>query len=362
MTLNSDSIYYPPNLSLVLKQGLSSDMMGYFVFRTGSYSIFDWGKGYEDIHGSSCTLGINRKLSKSAYDAKVTAGSAASQINFSIVQPVAKGVKGTFQVSMSTAHGFKSSVLATKRITKGTKLSFGIEVAQAMGVTLQLRYILVITKVYRLRHLGRYLSVPILISDEIRAGIIAGALMIPLIGSFLIDNFYLIPKRQASTKKRLAELRESNANILNQRQGEAAEAIDFMRLSVTKKIDHELSKNGLIIVEALYGILPPSNMKRIPSRLEKKLSENDNLYSNFIATDNTARFIDVTIPIQNQVSNSQLFISGGFSKSNMIGFYDPCLGEKKRLRVKYRFQEKIHWVEIGDRETLALPLREHQIS
>lgn len=113
--------------------------MGYFVFQTGSYSIFDWGKGYEDLYSSSCTLGINSKVSKTGYDVAVTAGSAASQIRVSVVQPIVKGVKGTLQLALSTNSGIKSSFFATKRITKLTKITMGVEVATSMGVTFQLR-------------------------------------------------------------------------------------------------------------------------------------------------------------------------------------------------------------------------------
>lgn len=136
---SSDTIYAPPTLSLICKQGLFANSMGYFVFQTGSYSILDWGKGYEDLYSSSCTLGINCKLSKTAYDVAVTAGSAASQVRVSVVQPIVQGVKGTFQVSISTSSGIKSSILATKRITKLTKLSMGVEVATSTGITFQIR-------------------------------------------------------------------------------------------------------------------------------------------------------------------------------------------------------------------------------
>lgn len=206
--------------------------------------------------------------------------------------------------------------------------------------------------------MGRRLVIPILLSDEIRANIIAGSLLVPLIGSVLIDTFYLEPRKKAAIKKRLDELRELNAEVLTQRQAEAKEAIQLMQTSVTKKLGQEIEKNGLVIIEAVYGVLPPSKTKPQARSIASSLSP----FSPLLHPRNSAKFIDVTVPIQNLVANSQVFISGGFSKSNMIGFYDPCLGEKKRLRIKYRFQEKLHWVEIGDRETLALPLREHQIS
>jgi DnaJ family protein C protein 11 len=278
----------------------------------------------------------------------VTAGTADSKLRLSAVQPVGRGVKGTFQVSLSTASGIKSSFLLTKRITKLSKITMGVEVATSIGVTFRLGF----------RRLGRQLVIPILLSDEIRTDIIAGAFLIPMFGTALIDTLYLEPRKKAAYKKRLEELRETNSLVLHQRRQEAEEAIQLMQASVIKKLDQEIEKNGLVIVEAIYGILPPSKTRPRSESITQSLSQ----FSQLLGPTTSSKFLNVTIPIQNLVSNSQLFISGGFSKSNMIGFYDPCLGEKKRLRIKYRFQEKMHWVEVGDRETLALPLREHQIS
>lgn len=44
-------------------------------------------------------------------------------------------------------------------------------------------------------------------------------------------------------------------------------------------------------------------------------------------------------------------------KANIIGFYDPCLGEPKKLRITYRFQGKLHQVEVDDQIPVAAPLR-----
>ncbi|ORY33643.1 hypothetical protein LY90DRAFT_511997 [Neocallimastix californiae] len=70
--------------------------------------------------------------------------------------------------------------------------------------------------------------------------------------------------------------------------------------------------------------------------------------------------INVTIPLQNMINKSQLHL-GGYSKSSLIGFYDPCFGKEKTLRVVYSFQNKIHLVEVGEKIPLFAPLNDHLI-
>jgi hypothetical protein len=41
----------------------------------------------------------------------------------------------------------------------------------------------------------------------------------------------------------------------------------------------------------------------------------------------------------------------------LVGFYDPCVGEAKQLRIVYIFQRQRHEVTINDLDAVALPLR-----
>lgn len=40
-----------------------------------------------------------------------------------------------------------------------------------------------------------------------------------------------------------------------------------------------------------------------------------------------------------------------------MGFYDPCMGEPKQLKIKYQFQRKFHEVIVDDTAPVACPLR-----
>ena len=41
----------------------------------------------------------------------------------------------------------------------------------------------------------------------------------------------------------------------------------------------------------------------------------------------------------------------------LSGFYDPCIGEAKSLKVRYEFRETMHEVVIRDDEILRIPLQ-----
>jgi DnaJ family protein C protein 11 len=45
------------------------------------------------------------------------------------------------------------------------------------------------------------------------------------------------------------------------------------------------------------------------------------------------------------------------NQAQIVGFYDPCLGESKKLRITYKFQGKLHQIEVDDRGAVAAPLR-----
>jgi len=101
--------------------------------------------------------------------------------------------------------------------------------------------------------------------------------------------------------------------------------------------------DGLVIVHASYG----------------KLRNRDeaNATGNAMNEDENDPFVvDVTMPIQFLVENSQLHIPTS-TKSNLVGFYDPCPGEDKHLEVIYLFRNKLHRVVVHDSQPLRAPVQ-----
>lgn len=120
----------------------------------------------------------------------------------------------------------------------------------------------------------------------------------------------------------------------------AESAIKLMMTNVQRKVLVEESRRGLIVVYACYGCLDEDN---------KEVAGQE-------TTEGEERVIDVTIPLQYLVEDSQLHLHESSSKSHLLGFFDPCPGEEKKLYIKYLFKDKLHEVTISDTEAIGLPL------
>jgi len=145
------------------------------------------------------------------------------------------------------------------------------------------------------------------------------------------------------TFRRVKELREENAEFITQKRSEAEDAITLMTRSAEAKMSTERSKNGLIILQADYGLSSAFTDRGI-----RHPGEDANC---------GPMVVDVTIPIQSLVQDSKATIPGGRSKSDLLGFYDPCIGESKKLRIRYLFREQVHEVTVTDKEALRIPMK-----
>jgi DnaJ family protein C protein 11 len=116
-----------------------------------------------------------------------------------------------------------------------------------------------------------------------------------------------------------------------------------MSRSADSKLAAERGKNGLIILEANYGLASAFTDKGIQHPDEDEHGG--------------PMIIDVTVPLQVLVQDSRVTIPGGRGKYDLLGFYDPCIGEGKKLRIKYMFKDVLHEVTVGDRDSLRIPMK-----
>lgn len=140
------------------------------------------------------------------------------------------------------------------------------------------------------------------------------------------NNSYSIFSEQ---KKHEDEAREKQA----ERRREAMNAQEVLR-ALFEQIKEREGSQGLIILEARYGQLGLTT-----------------------TNENTIKIIDVTVPLQALVKDSALRITTTVSKSNLTGFYDPCIGEEKSLFIKYSLRSQIHTIIYKDTDPVILPNR-----
>eukprot|EP00042_Codosiga_hollandica_P014723 m.34274 g.34274 ORF g.34274 m.34274 type:complete len:258 (+) comp43467_c0_seq4:1051-1824(+) len=189
------------------------------------------------------------------------------------------------------------------------------------------------------RHSQSY-SIPIHFTPGITVeGSVAGTL-VPIVVGLCVHRFLIVPYQKYAEAKQRNEKRRQHAHVVAQRKREALMAVRLMQQTATSRIEAETRVQGLIIVEAVYGVLIAGQ--------EHTPSEDDDVV------------IDVTIPVQCLVQESRLQLPAT-SKASLLGFYDPCIDEPKQLRIRYRFQERLHEATFQDAQSVRIPLRGHLI-
>lgn len=211
---------------------------------------------------------------------------------------------------------------ASKQLTEYSRLGAVLSVGNITGVVLNIL-------LTRGKH--KY-SIPITLSDIIEpVAIMYGtALPLTLFASlhFLVVSPYLKRKKEEDDEKKAHEM----AVQIQKARDEAKAAVALMREGYERCLNVEQIKGGLVLVQAWYGVFGT-----------------------------VGRLIDVTIPLQCLVSDSKLILPEQ-SKAGIVGFYDPCLGEEKKLAVTYRFRNMTHEVTVGDKDALLIPRQSHRVT
>jgi len=138
---------------------------------------------------------------------------------------------------------------------------------------------------------------PIVLASEFNPRLVLWATILPLCAVTALDMGYAKPKKRRERQAKLKELREVHAEFIATQKKEAQEAIDLLRESTDRKTSLEQEKDGLVIIEAVYG-----NLQAAPE---------------------LGLFTDVTIPVQALVNNSQLSMPGGHSKVSCLDLSPP---------------------------------------
>ncbi|XP_050009263.1 dnaJ homolog subfamily C member 11 isoform X2 [Alexandromys fortis] len=179
---------------------------------------------------------------------------------------------------------------------------------------------------------------PIHLTDQLLPSAVFYATVGPLVIYLAMHRLIIKPYLRAQKEKELEKQRESTASDVLQKKQEAEAAVRLMQESVRRIIEAEESRMGLIIVNAWYG-------KFVNDKSRKS---------------ERVKVIDVTVPLQCLVKDSKLILTEA-SKAGLPGFYDPCVGEEKSLRVLYQFRGVLHQVMVPDSEALRIPKQSHRI-
>ncbi|XP_039698258.1 dnaJ homolog subfamily C member 11 [Pteropus medius] len=304
-----------PGLTTVLARNLDKNTVGYLQWRWGIQSAMNTSI-VRDTKTSHFTvalqLGIPHSFALISYQHKFQDDDQTR-------------VKGSLKA------GFFGTVVeygAERKISSHSVLGAAVSIGVPQGVSLKVK----------LNRASQTYFFPIHLTDQLLPSAVFYATVGPLIVYFAMHRLVIKPYLRAQKERELEKQRESTATDILQKKQEAEAAVRLMQESVRRIIEAEESRMGLIIVNAWYG-------KFVNDRSRKN---------------EKVKVIDVTVPLQCLVKDSKLILTEA-SKAGLPGFYDPCVGEEKNLKVLYQFRGVLHQVMALDSEALRIPKQSHRI-
>lgn len=219
-------------------------------------------------------------------------------------------------------------------------------------------------------NLGRRvrLSLPIYISRELSTQSLLLAIAVPSLLGTLFENFIMGPWRRTAQRRAWAEWRAQQKYRLAVRQEEAAKVCALMEVFYPRRVEGERERNGLIITKALYRADPldaetddeGGYVKQDFGSAPTPTPTPAPVFA--LPSTGPPSSLDVRIPLQMAVVDSQLQIPGNVRKADLLGFYDVAPGLRKTLLVEYTFRGHPHRVLVGNEEALLAPLHRHRLA
>nr|XP_040059982.1 dnaJ homolog subfamily C member 11-like isoform X1 [Gasterosteus aculeatus aculeatus] len=304
-----------PSCSLMTARHLDQNTMGYLQWRRGP--------------NSAMTTSLVRDTKSSHFTLALQLGVAHSYLMMSYQYKFQDEEQTKVKGSVKT--GWFGTVVeygAERKISRHSVLSATVSIGVPQGVTLKIKLV---------RASQTYLF-PVHLTDQLLPSAVFYATVGPLLVYLAIHRLIIIPYIQAQKEQELELHRKSSSADIAKKKHEAESAVLLMQESVRRIVEGEESKMGLIILNAWYGkFVSDTSLKQ-----EK------------------AKVIDVTVPLQCLVKDSKLILTEA-SKAGLPGFYDPCVGEEKSLKLLYQFRGAMHQVISADTESLRLPKQSHRI-
>ncbi|GAA6064253.1 hypothetical protein JCM10212_006402 [Sporobolomyces blumeae] len=329
--LRSLAFAQPPKFTLTLGRRIYEHLTAVVTLRTGTYAIGPWGRAsVQPYSDSTLSVGLNHA---NGLGVEVSSGVFTQTLSAGWGTTVLSGFKVGLNGAVTSTGAMSVGWNVDRRVTENVKAGMGLEVAANGAMTVKLRFI----------RLGQRITLPVIVSTSLDPKLFVTLTLGPAVGILATNHFVLAPRKRRKLSGKLKELRKEHAEYIRDKREEALQAQELVKEYVAKRVKEEEAKDGLVILEAIYGVLESVDEK--------------------VESDVERRWVEVSLPLQALVpaNSSQLIIPSGRSKSSLLGFYDPAIGEKKQLRIRYRFKGNLHEATWSDKAGVALPLREHVV-
>uniref|UniRef100_A0A8C6MCN6 DnaJ homolog subfamily C member 11 n=1 Tax=Nothobranchius furzeri TaxID=105023 RepID=A0A8C6MCN6_NOTFU len=288
-----------PSCSLMTARHLDQNTMGYLQWR--------WGPN------SAMTTSLVRDTKSSHFTLALQLGVPHSYLMMSYQYKFQDEDQTKVKGSVKT--GWFGTVVeygAERKISRHSVLSAAVSIGVPQGVTLKIK----------LARASQTYLFPVHLTDQLLPSAVFYATVGPLLVYMAVHRLIIIPYTKAQKEQELELQRKSSATDIAQKKQEAESAVS----------------TGLIVLNAWYG-------KFVSDTSQKQ---------------DKAKVIDVTVPLQCLVKDSKLILTEA-SKAGLPGFYDPCVGEEKSLKLLYQFRGVMHQVISADTEPLRIPKQSHRI-
>ncbi|KAI9299162.1 DnaJ-domain-containing protein [Neoconidiobolus thromboides FSU 785] len=272
----------PPSSIITVGRQLSESVTGFINYNTGNYNLGRWGAHRKLQPNSSLSIGIASQKQEQEYQAEFQVGMQESHISLFYKKKIDSRNKLIATSTLSNGSGVSSGLGIQQKILPKTSLEATLNIGYPTGISIK----------FGVNRLGQSFSLPIAISNGINLNTLLITTIVPISSWVLFNELVLSPWRKNKIKNKLKELRELNHDYLDAKKREAIDTQILFKDNLTRRIEAEKEKNGLIIQQAYYGKFDSA---------APELNEN---------------CIDVTLALQNLVLESQLNISSGSSKVN----------------------------------------------
>lgn len=314
----SQTMAAPPSVTMTWGQRLSSksSLTGFSSYKTGAYTIGDWGMGKDgnpvvDDTGALIVGVTKQEPTGPGWTFQTTMSEVDLSFGYDWNMRVLGGVMVRSGVVLGTGNGFSVFTNGERRITENIRLMLGMECGLLTGVMFKVR----------VSRLGQRIVVPILLSPNFRTDLAGAATLLPAAAIALSHYFYFVPKKQRMIAERVAKLRRENMGVIEQRRASAEQTRELLRGQALKRAESEFSKSGVVIIQGYYG-----NKAKFPAPMDlaaSVLTNKDDLMK-IVSRDpempldtlseNQPMWWDVRVALQMLVNQSQLVIPAGRSK------------------------------------------------
>ncbi|XP_075166625.1 dnaJ homolog subfamily C member 11 [Haematobia irritans] len=271
---------------------------------------------------ASMSTQIDRNTERHAWSTSFVIGSPHIYFSIAYTHKMIENELKLKAVAKVGTFGFMAEYGAEKKISKYSSVFAAVSIGVPTGVILKFKVV---------RSQQSYVF-PIHLSEEIVPAAVFYATVTPVIVWFFVKKSIIDPMLAERKNIEIEKTKRTNEQRMQAKRQEAKAAVDLMQHTYERIVEEERENRGLVIVKATYGQTKEDNQNEFIPEAS----------------------IDVTIPVQCLVKDSTLEMFNT-SKSDLPGFYDPCIGESKVLRIDYMHNNVNKTIIVKDTETVRLP-------